>query len=162
RTTIGGMIQTDAAINPGNSGGALVNASGQVIGINTAIATSGGSSGNIGVGFAIPINTAKLVADQLIKYGKATHAFLGVSVADAMGTVSGAVITAITPGSPAEKAGLTEGDLITKINDKVVDSAEKLVGTIRTSRPGDKVTITYIRGGKTSTVTITLAEQSSS
>lgn len=159
RTTIGGMIQTDAAINPGNSGGALVNGAGQVVGINTAIATSGASSGNIGLGFAIPINTAKQVADQLIKNGRATHAFLGVSVADAVGGTSGAVVASITVGSPADKAGLKEGDLITKINDKVVDSAEALVGTIRSSRPGDKVTIEYLRDGKSSTVTITLAEQ---
>ncbi|MEV5743306.1 trypsin-like peptidase domain-containing protein [Microbispora rosea] len=158
--TIGGMIQTDAAINPGNSGGALVNTNGQVVGINTAIATSGSSSGNIGVGFAIPINTAKLVSDQLIKTGKATHAFLGVSVADAVGGASGAVVSSITAGSPAEKAGLKEGDLITKINDKVVDSAEALVGTIRSSRAGDKVTITFTRDGKESTITTALAEQS--
>ncbi|TQS27031.1 S1C family serine protease [Microbispora sp. KK1-11] len=160
-TTIGGMIQTDAAINPGNSGGALVNSSGQVVGVNTAIATSGSSSGNIGVGFAIPINTAKLVSEQLIKTGKATHAFFGVSVADAVGGASGAVVSSITAGSPAEKAGLKEGDLITKINDKLVDSAEALVGTIRSSRPGDKVTVTYTRDGKENTITAALAEQSS-
>jgi putative serine protease PepD len=158
--TIGGMVQTDAAINPGNSGGALVNAAGQVIGINTAIATSGQSSGNIGVGFAIPINTARQVADQLIKNGKATHAFLGVSLADATGDAEGAVISSITAGSPADKAGLEEGDLVTKVNNKVVDSAETLVGEIRSSRPGDKVTITYSRNGKTATASITLAEQS--
>ncbi|XVQ82432.1 S1C family serine protease [Microbispora siamensis] len=160
-TTIGGMIQTDAAINPGNSGGALVNSSGQVVGVNTAIATSGSSSGNIGVGFAIPINTAKLVSEQLIKTGKATHAFFGVSVADAVGGASGAVVSSITAGSPAEKAGLKEGDLITKINDKLVDSAEALVGTIRSSRPGDKVTVTFTRDGKENTITTALAEQSS-
>ncbi|MEU6413165.1 trypsin-like peptidase domain-containing protein [Microbispora sp. NPDC046933] len=160
-TTIGGMIQTDAAINPGNSGGALVNSSGQVVGVNTAIATSGSSSGNIGVGFAIPINTAKLVSEQLIKTGKATHAFFGVSVADAVGGASGAVVSSITAGSPAEKAGLKEGDLITKINDKLVDSAEALVGTIRSSRPGDKVTVTFTRDGKETTITTALAEQSS-
>ncbi|MFC0865625.1 S1C family serine protease [Sphaerimonospora cavernae] len=157
--TIGGMIQTDAAINPGNSGGALVNGAGQVIGINTAIATSGGGSGNIGVGFAIPISMAKQVADQLIKTGRASHAFLGVSVADAVGGTAGAVIASITVGSPAEKAGLKEGDLITKINNKRVDSAEALVGTIRSSRPGDKVTIDYTRNGEASAISITLAEQ---
>ncbi|WP_433496243.1 S1C family serine protease [Sphaerimonospora sp. CA-214678] len=158
-TTIGGMIQTDAAINPGNSGGALVNGSGEVVGINTAIATSGSSSGNIGVGFAIPINMAKQVSDQLIRTGRASHAFLGVSVADAVGGTPGAVVASITVGSPAEKAGLKEGDLITKINDKRVDSAEALVGTIRSSRPGDKVTIEYTRNDKTATASITLAEQ---
>ncbi|GLX01170.1 trypsin-like peptidase domain-containing protein [Microtetraspora sp. NBRC 16547] len=161
QVTIGGMIQTDAAINPGNSGGALVNAAGQVIGINTAIATSGSSSGNIGVGFAIPINTAKLVSEQLIKTGKATHAFLGVSVADATGETSGAVVASITKGSPAEKSGLKEADLITKIDDTNVGDAETLVGIIRRHQPGDKITVTYNRNGKPSTVTITLTEHSS-
>ncbi|WP_182880607.1 MULTISPECIES: S1C family serine protease [unclassified Microbispora] len=159
-TTIGGMIQTDAAINPGNSGGALVNAAGEVVGVNTAIATSGSSSGNIGVGFAIPINTAKLVSEQLIKTGKATHAFFGVSVADSVGGAPGAVVSSITAGGPAEKAGLKEGDLITKINDKLVDSAEAVLGIIRSSRPGDKVTVTFTRDGKENTITATLAENS--
>lgn len=157
-TTIGGMIQTDAAINPGNSGGALVNSSGQVIGINTAIATSGGS-GNIGVGFAIPISTAKQVAQQLINTGKATHAFLGVSVAEATGDTAGALVSSVTDGSPAEKAGLKEGDIITKIDDTRVGDAETVVGLVRGYKPGDKATITYVRNGQTSTVTVTLQEK---
>ncbi|WP_067171697.1 S1C family serine protease [Microtetraspora niveoalba] len=161
QVTIGGMIQTDAAINPGNSGGALVNAAGQVIGINTAIATSGSSSGNIGVGFAIPINTAKQVSEQLIKTGKATHAWLGVSVADATGEASGAVVASITKGSPADKAGLKEADLITKIDDTIVGDAETLVGVIRRHQPGDKITLTYTRNGQPSTAAITLTENSS-
>ncbi|MEU9886043.1 trypsin-like peptidase domain-containing protein [Sphaerisporangium sp. NPDC051011] len=157
-TTIGGAIQTDAAINPGNSGGALVNASGQVVGINSAIATNGGD-GNIGVGFAIPINTASQVADQIIKTGKATHAFLGVNLADATGDAQGAVIGSVQSGSPAEQAGLKAGDLITKLDGKPVAGAETVVGAVRGYRPGTKVTLTYVRNGSTSTVTVTLTEK---
>ncbi len=157
-TTIGGMVQTDAAINPGNSGGALVNSSGEVIGINTAIATSGSGTGNIGVGFAIPINTAKQVAEQLIKTGTATHAFLGVSLADATGNTAGALVSSVTAGSPAEKAGLKEGDIITKIDNLVVTDSETVVGAVRGYKPGDKATIAYVRDGRASTVTVTLQE----
>ncbi|WP_248959098.1 S1C family serine protease [Sphaerisporangium perillae] len=157
-TTIGGAIQTDAAINPGNSGGALVNASGEVVGINSAIATNGGD-GNIGVGFAIPINTAHQVADQLIKSGKVTHAFLGVSVADATGDVQGAVVGSVQSGSPAEQAGLKAGDLITQIDGKPVSGAETVVGAVRGYQPGTKVALTYVRGGATSTVTVTLTQK---
>jgi len=158
-TTIGGMIQTDAAINPGNSGGALVNANAQVIGVNTAIATSGGGSGNIGVGFAIPMNTAKQVADELIRTGKATHAYMGVSVADATGDTPGAVVANIGAGSPADKAGLKEGDLVTRIDDTQVEDAETLVGVIRGHKPGDKVTMTYTRNGQQATAVVTLSEK---
>ncbi|NUW39236.1 S1C family serine protease [Nonomuraea rhodomycinica] len=158
-TTIGGAIQTDAAINPGNSGGALVDAAGQVVGINSAIATNGGSSGNIGVGFAIPINTAKQVADQLIKGGKVSHAYLGVSVTDATGDVSGALVRQVIQGSPAAKAGLQEGDLITKIAGKPVDGGDTVVGQVRGFKVGQQVQITYMRDGKTSNVTVTLEEK---
>ncbi|MFI6318495.1 S1C family serine protease [Nonomuraea sp. NPDC050556] len=158
-TTIGGAIQTDAAINPGNSGGALVNAAGEVIGINTAIATNGGSSGNIGVGFAIPINTAKQVSEQLIKSGKVSHAFLGVSVTDATGDVPGALIRQVTDGSPAQAAGLKTGDLITKIGDKAVEGGDTVVGAVRGFKPGEVVKITYMRDGKTAEVQVTLKEK---
>ncbi|MEU4577378.1 MULTISPECIES: trypsin-like peptidase domain-containing protein [Nonomuraea] len=157
-TTIGGAIQTDAAINPGNSGGALVNASGQVVGINTAIATAG-SNGSIGVGFAIPINTAKHVSEQLISTGKVRHAFLGVSVTDATGDVAGALVSQVNAGSPAEKAGLKQGDLITKIGDKPVDGSENVVGQVRGFKPGQQVQITYMRDGRQSTATVTLEEK---
>ncbi|MFC4530569.1 S1C family serine protease [Sphaerisporangium dianthi] len=157
-TTIGGAIQTDAAINPGNSGGALVNASGQVVGVNSAIATNGGD-GNIGVGFAIPINTARQVADQLIKSGKVTHAYLGVTLADATGDVQGAVIGSVQDGSPAAQAGLKAGDLITKLGQTPVSGAETVVGAVRGYQPGTKVTLTYVRDGATSTVTVTLTEK---
>ncbi|MGC5016695.1 S1C family serine protease [Streptosporangium sp. DT93] len=157
-TTIGGAIQTDAAINPGNSGGALVNAAGQVVGINTAIATNGGE-GSIGVGFAIPITTANQVAQELIADGTVSHAFLGVSVTDATGDAGGALVGQITQGSPADKAGIKQGDLITKIDDTVVDEAATVVGAVRGFKPGQQVTIAYVRDGQAQTATVTLAEK---
>ncbi|GAA4192033.1 trypsin-like peptidase domain-containing protein [Streptosporangium oxazolinicum] len=157
-TTIGGAIQTDAAINPGNSGGALVNAAGQVVGINTAIATNGGE-GSIGVGFAIPITTANQVAQQLIESGRVSHAFLGVSVTDATGDAGGALVGQVTEGSPAAKAGIEQGDLITKINNTTVDEAATVVGAVRGFKPGQQVTIAYVRDGQPGTVTVTLAEK---
>ncbi|PZG20454.1 trypsin, partial [Spongiactinospora gelatinilytica] len=157
-TTIGGAIQTDAAINHGNSGGALVNASGQVVGINTAIATAG-SEGNIGVGFAIPINTAKKVADQLIKNGDVRHAQLGVTVQDSTGGTAGALVGSVAEGSAAAKAGLRQGDLITKIDDRPIDASDTLVGMIRGFGPGQQITITYVRDGQTHTAKVTLAEK---
>ncbi|MER5643051.1 trypsin-like peptidase domain-containing protein [Streptosporangium sp. NPDC002524] len=157
-TTIGGAIQTDAAINPGNSGGALVNAAGEVVGINTAIATNGGE-GSIGVGFAIPITTANQVAQQLIESGKVSHAFLGVSVTDATGDAGGALVGQVTEGSPAAKAGIEQGDLITKINNTAVDEAATVVGAVRGFKPGQQVTIAYVRDGQPQTVTVTLAEK---
>ncbi|WP_436757552.1 S1C family serine protease [Streptosporangium sp. V21-05] len=157
-TTIGGAIQTDAAINPGNSGGALVNAAGEVVGINTAIATNGGE-GSIGVGFAIPITTANQVAQQLIESGKVSHAFLGVSVTDATGDAGGALVGQVTEGSPAAKAGIRQGDLITKIDNTAVDEAATVVGAVRGFKPGQQVTIAYVRDGRPGTVTVTLAEK---
>ncbi|WP_230880851.1 S1C family serine protease [Planomonospora sp. ID91781] len=157
-TTIGGAIQTDAAINPGNSGGALVDSSGRVIGINTAIATNGGD-GSIGVGFAIPINTARQVADQLIETGKVVHAFLGVGLADATGDTAGALVGQITEGSPAAQAGLRQGDVITKINDTAVEDGDTVVGVVRGLKPGDKVTLVYLRDGRSQTVTATLVQK---
>ncbi|MFI7612697.1 S1C family serine protease [Nonomuraea terrae] len=156
-TTIGGAIQTDASINPGNSGGALVNAAGELVGINTAIASEAAGGG---VGFAIPVNTAKQVSEQLINDGKVTHAFLGVSVTDAMGDVPGALVRQVTAASPAEKAGLRQGDLITKIGDKTVDGGDTVVGQVRGFKPGQEVKITYMRDGKTHEVDVTLEEQS--
>jgi putative serine protease PepD len=144
-------LQTDAAINPGNSGGPLVDATGAVIGVNSAIATLGAGSqtGSIGLGFAIPINQARKTADQLIKDGKATYPVIGVSV-DMNYTSGGALIakktTAILPGGPAAKAGLRPGDLITAINGIKINTPEELIVEIRTNNVGDEVTITYLRG----------------
>jgi putative serine protease PepD len=159
-TAIGDAIQTDAAINPGNSGGPLVNSAGQVIGINTAIATSGGGNGNIGVGFAIPIDTAKQVSDQLIKTGKATHAYLGVTLSDAVGGQQGALVANVQSGTPAASAGLKEGDVVTQVDGKAIDGADALSAAIRGHNPGDKVAMTYLRGGQKHTVNVTLASSS--
>ncbi|MER6179067.1 trypsin-like peptidase domain-containing protein [Streptomyces sp. NPDC001652] len=166
-------LQTDASINPGNSGGPLLDAQGNVIGINSAIQSSsngglGGTSqsGSIGLGFAIPINQAKYVAQQLIKTGKPVYAKIGASVSleDSTG---GAKITeqgasgsdAVEAGGPAAKAGLKPGDVITKLDDRVIDSGPTLIGEIWTHQPGDKVKITYERGGKTNTVDLTLGSR---
>ncbi|MGW4223987.1 S1C family serine protease [Streptomyces bauhiniae] len=165
-------LQTDASINPGNSGGPLLSASGAVIGINSAIqSTSGGSfgsgqSGSIGLGFAIPINQAKYVAQQLIKNGKPVYAKIGASVSLEEST-DGAKITdqgtggadAVESGGPAAKAGLKPGDVITKLDDSVIDSGPTLIGEIWTHKPGDKVKVTYTRGGDQHTVDLTLGSR---
>ena len=162
-------LQTDASINPGNSGGPLLDAQGNVIGINSAIQSAanglGGTSqsGSIGLGFAIPVNQAKYVAQQLIKTGKPVYAKIGASVS-LEDTTDGAKIIeqrtsgsdAVEAGGPADKAGLKPGDVITKLDDTVIDSGPTLIGEIWTHQPGDKVTITYERGGQTRTVDVTL------
>ncbi|MGW2722915.1 S1C family serine protease [Streptomyces sp. NPDC001492] len=163
-------LQTDASINPGNSGGPLLDASGNVIGINSAIQSTGSGglggssqSGSIGLGFAIPINQAKYVAQQLIKTGKPVYAKIGASVS-LEDSSSGAKITeqgaggsaAVESGGPADKAGLKPGDVITKLDDHVIDSGPTLIGEIWTHKPGDQVTITYERDGKSHTVQLTL------
>ncbi|UUU23376.1 S1C family serine protease [Streptomyces sp. DSM 40750] len=162
-------LQTDASINPGNSGGPLLDAQGNVIGINSAIqsASNGsfgsGQAGSIGLGFAIPINQAKNVAQQLIRTGKPVYPVIGASVSMEEGT-GGAKITedgadSITAGGPADKAGLKPGDVITKLDDHVIDSGPTLIGEIWTHLPGDKVTLTYTRDGKTRTAEVTLGER---
>jgi putative serine protease PepD len=161
-------IQTSAAINPGNSGGALVNGSGQLIGINSSIASLGsssGQSGNIGIGFAIPVNEAKAIAQQLIDKGAAQHAYLGVtpedgSASDGSATRTGAQITSVGDGTPAAKAGLQVGDVITAVNGEPVDSALSLVGYIREQTVGSAVKLTLIRDGKTIDVDATLTARS--
>ncbi len=156
-------LQTDAAINPGNSGGPLVDATGSVIGVNSAIATLGSSftsqTGSIGLGFAIPINQARKTAEQLIKNGKATYPVIGVSV-DMNYSGSGAMIAkntgSIAKGSPAENAGLKAGDIITEFDGRSITSSEELIVAIRSKNVGDKVTITYKRGGTLKSTTLTL------
>ena len=156
-------IQTDAAINPGNSGGALINTDGEVVGINTAIASLAGGggvgsqSGNIGVGFAIPIDSARSIATQLVDKGEATHAFLGVRIADAQNG-SGAVVGQVEDGQPAADAGLQQGDVITKVDDTKITGGSDLTSAIRSHQPGDKVTITYTRDGDEKTAEVTLGE----
>ncbi|OJV24920.1 MAG: hypothetical protein BGO26_20795 [Actinobacteria bacterium 69-20] len=162
--TVLNAIQTDAAINPGNSGGPLVDMNGYVIGINSAIAAlssgSGGQAGSIGVGFAIPIDQAHRIAQEIIDTGKASHAVLGASVTDnvdqSRGVTTGAKIADITPNSGAAKAGLQAGDVVTKVGGTLIESADALVATIRSTAPGSKVTVTYLRGGQPATVDVTL------
>jgi putative serine protease PepD len=152
-------IQTDAAINPGNSGGALVDAQGRVIGINTAIATlggggRGGQAGSIGLGFAIPVDEAKRVSDQLVKGQQPTRAVLGVQAADAPD--GGALVDAVTPGSAAERAGLRSGDVVVSVDGRTVDDAAALTAAIRSHDPGQEVRITVKRGGSERTIRATL------
>jgi putative serine protease PepD len=155
-------VQTDAAINPGNSGGPLVDMGGRVVGINSAIATVGGSSsgqstqsGNIGVGFAIPADDAVQIAGQLIADGTADHATLGVSAQDSPDGV-GAVVASVVSGSPAAKAGIKAQDVVTAIGDRQVVDVDSLVAAVRDHKAGDKITVTYTRAGKSAKVDATL------
>ena len=157
-TSMSGLLQTDAPINPGNSGGALVNVDGKIIGINSAIATSGQGSGNIGLGFAIPSNKAKQVADDLMAGRKVSHAALGVSVAEVEG--GGALVKTVTPNSAAAKAGLQQNDVIVSVNGKPVNDSEDLIAIIQAAKVGDKVTVVFTRNGAQQTVNATLAEAS--
>jgi putative serine protease PepD len=155
-------IQTDAAINPGNSGGPLVDMAGRVVGVNSSIRTSDGASsdsgGSIGLGFAIPIDEVLPIVNQIINGEHPTHARLAVSVSDVQGDTltQGAQVQTVEGGGAADKAGLAKGDVITKVDDEVIDGSESLVATIRGHRPGDKVTLTYVRDGKTATTSATL------
>ena len=169
--TVIDAVQTDAAINPGNSGGPLVNLAGQVVGINSAIASlgasAGGQSGSIGLGFSIPIDQARTIAKELIDTGSATHAQLGVSVRDASTNGSstfsdGAAVAAVTAGGAAEKGGLAAGDVITKVGNRSVDSADALIAAIRSHRPGDSVVLTYTRNGSAKTTKVTLGSDAAS
>ncbi|WP_236833123.1 S1C family serine protease [Blastococcus sp. KM273128] len=150
-------VQTDAPINPGNSGGALVDATGALVGINTAIASTG-AGGSIGLGFAIPVDTMKRIAEQLIATGSAVHATLGVnarSVTD--GTRDGALVVNVEPGSPAARAGIREEDVIIAVDETPVGSSEELSVAVDARQPGDVVTVELVRGGGSQTVEVTLA-----
>jgi putative serine protease PepD len=159
-------LQTDAAINPGNSGGPLVDATGAVIGVNSAIASLGIDSqvGSIGLGFAIPINQARKTADQLIKNGVATYPVIGVTLDmtfKGMGAKITATANAILPGSPAQVAGLRGGDVITSFEGKAINGAEELIVAVRAKNVGDRVTLIYKREGvsKSATLTLTAAKK---
>jgi putative serine protease PepD len=164
-------VQTDAAINPGNSGGALVNCAGQLVGIPSAGATvptsSGESSGgSIGLGFAIPVDAATTVADQIISTGRATHSYFGLqtqpippAAAAEAGLPGGLFVAGVIPGGPAAKAGLQAGDVITTIAGEQATSNVQLQEQTLTKNPGDTVEIGYLRGGKQQTATVTLAAQ---
>jgi putative serine protease PepD len=167
--TVIDAIQTDAAINPGNSGGPLVNGTGQVIGINSAIASlgsdplSGSQSGNIGVGFAIPIDEAKTVATELITTGRAVHPLLGVTLIDKQSSsgTDQAIVHSVSAGGPAAKAGLKAGDVITAINSTATAGDDAVIAAIRSHQPGQTISVTYQRGGSSHTVRVTLTQQSS-
>ncbi|NKY14450.1 S1C family serine protease, partial [Streptomyces somaliensis] len=163
-------LQTDAPINPGNSGGPLLDSRARVIGVNSAIRAAGngsgidgGQSGSIGLGFAIPINQGKRVAEELINTGRATHPVIGVSL-DMGFTGDGARVAgedreggaSVTPGGPAAEAGIRPGDVITRVDGERVHDAEELIAKIRAHRPGDELRLTVRRGGRDSTRTLTL------
>ena len=161
------MIQTDAAINPGNSGGALVDKNGKLIGINTLIASTSGSSS--GVGFAIPVEYAMKIAEQIIAGQTPSHAQLGVSLTTVNSSVAarynlpvseGAYVTRVTSNSGASEAGITEGDIITKVGDSKVTSASDLIIAVRSHNPGDMVSVTFNRSGSEQTVDVVLGTDS--
>jgi S1-C subfamily serine protease len=181
--SISHVIQTDAAINPGNSGGPLINAEGEVIGINAQIATGGGGNGNVGIGFAIPIDTVRAEIEQLKTKGEVDHAFIGISggtinseLAKALNlpVEEGVIVQAVVKDGPADKAGLEAGgtsatingeevrlggDIITKVDGKKLKSMEELVEVIQGSKPGDSLKLTILRGGKEKTADVTLGTQ---
>lgn len=153
------MIQTDAPINPGNSGGMLANRHGQVIGVNDSIITggqSGSEAGNVGVGFAIPIDLAKSVADQLVAGEPIEFGFLGVTTQTADGSRVGGLVTQVEPGSPADEAGLATGDVVVRVDDSPVASGVDLAAAIKARKPGDTVELTLVRDGEEERVTVTL------
>jgi S1-C subfamily serine protease len=180
--TIPDVIQTDASINPGNSGGPLLDANGRVIGINSQIATGGGQ-GSVGIGFAVPINTAKRLLPDLKAGEKVEHAYLGVQMQDVTDQLAedlnlaadkGALVVEVTKDSPADKAGLrggrtqtsqgvpAGGDLIVEVDGKAVSDSSEVASAISQKRPGDEAEITYYRGDSKKTVTVELAKRPNS
>ncbi|WP_243065209.1 S1C family serine protease [Humibacter sp. RRB41] len=170
-TTLAGAIQTDAAINPGNSGGALVDCKGDLIGVNTAIATvpneeGTGGGGSVGIGFAVPVNLASRIADDLIDHGKVSYPYFGVevtpippAVAERWGIDDGLYIQSVDPQGSAAKAGLKPGDVVTKIDGRQANRTDVLTQLLLTKKAGDQVQITYVRDGTEHTVTATLVAQ---
>ena len=164
--TVLDAIQTDAAINPGNSGGALVNMDGELIGVNSAIASmggdadsGGGQSGSIGLGFAIPADQAKRIADELVSTGTASHGSLGVQLSKDAPQGGGVAIAAVAEGGPAAAAGLPDSAVITKIDEQVIDGPEALVAAVRSKAPGDTVSVTYLDdSGAAQTTQVTLGK----
>ena len=156
--TIDGAVQTDAALNHGNSGGPLLDLDGRVIGMNAQIASETGA--NTGIGYAIPVETVRRIADQLIASGKVEHAYLGVSVEDANG--GGARIAEVRPDTPAAKAGLRQGDVVTEVDGRTLESADDLRLAVEASKPGDSLELTVKRGGSTRTITVELGTRPAS
>jgi S1-C subfamily serine protease len=177
------VLQTDAPINPGNSGGPLIDATGKVIGINSQIATGGnGSNGSVGIGFAVPIDTAKKIIPELRQSGRVDRGYLGIGSLTVDKTLAdlnlpvdhGALVQSVTPGGPADKAGIRAGDLsatldnhaiqlggdiITKIDGKEIRTRDDLEAAVVNRKSGDTVKVTLIRQGKTKTVEVTLGER---
>ncbi|MFL5869769.1 MAG: S1C family serine protease, partial [Solirubrobacterales bacterium] len=184
--TIENAIQTDAPINPGNSGGPLLDAAGRVIGINSQIESGGSGQGNVGIGFAVPINTAKQISQQLISNGEVQHAFLGISGTDLTSDVanvlnlnvdSGAIVQSVVPNSPADKAGIQPGnatmsvngqrikaggDVIVAADGQPVHSMSDVIAAVDSKQPGDDLQLTLVRGGQQRDVTVQLAERPAS
>jgi S1-C subfamily serine protease len=180
--TISDAIQTDAPINPGNSGGPLLDASGRVIGINSQIEAAGGQ-GNVGIGFAVPINTARDVADQLIESGEVEHAFLGITGADVTPEIAdvlnlsedeGALVQDVVPDGPADEAGIeggsaevtiasqpltAGGDLITEVDGEPVSGMDDVIAAVNAKQPGDEVELTLSRKGDERTVSVELGDR---
>ncbi|WP_372726950.1 S1C family serine protease [Nocardioides sp.] len=155
-------VQTDAAINPGNSGGPLVNLRGQVVGVNSAIATTGGGraeAGNIGVGFAIPIEQVRITADQILRTGKARYPVIGAKVRTGRDDGVGAEVDEVLPGTPAEKGGLVKGDMITEVNGERVTDGIALIVSIRSHQPGETLEFTVQRGGRELTISVELGSE---
>jgi S1-C subfamily serine protease len=179
--TITDAIQTDAPINPGNSGGPLLDSGGRVIGINSQIESQSG--GNVGIGFAVPINTAREIAEQLIADGEVEHAFLGVSGTDLTTEIAdvlnldadgGVLVQSVVPGSPADEAGIeggeaevtvggepfrAGGDLILAVDGEPIDAVEELIAAVDAKQPGDEVELTLLRAGEERTVTVELGDR---
>ncbi|MFT2817326.1 S1C family serine protease [Leifsonia sp. A12D58] len=165
---LAGAIQTDAAINPGNSGGALVDCSGAQIGVNTAIATVGSSeaSGNVGIGFAVPMSLAQSIVDQLIENGTVAYPYMGIGVvlisadaAEKFDTPQGLFVDTVTAGSPAAEAGLQEGDIITELDGQPATTLTVLTRIQLTKKVGDVVSVTYLRDGTEATTDVTLGTE---
>jgi putative serine protease PepD len=158
------VIQTDAAINPGNSGGALLNQKGQLIGINVAIANAGGTGGSIGVGFAIPSNVAKRIAEEIMKSGHASHALLGALVSDSTNSSAnasfsvGAKVLKLTPGGPAEKGGVKVDDVITSFNGTAITSASELTAAVRQEKAGSNASLELLRDGNKVALKVVLGD----
>jgi 2-alkenal reductase len=163
-----GLLQTDAAINPGNSGGPLVNLAGEVIGVNTLIVRNSGNGAVAeGLGFAIPIDTARAVATQIIQKGYFAHPYIGIAYQPIAPDIAsnynlpvqwGVYVTRVAAGSPASKAGLQQGDIITKVGDTGIDQTHSYLNTLFTYKPGDTVTLSVVRNGQTMEISITLGE----
>jgi len=156
-------VQTDAAINPGNSGGPLVNLRGQVVGVNSAIATTGGAiggeSGNIGVGFAIPIEQVRITADQILRTGEARYPVIGAQVQTGRNDGEGAEIDEVMPDTPADKGGLRKGDVIVEVEGERVTDGIALIVAIRSHQPGETVEFTVLRDGQEKTISLTLGSE---